>query len=546
MWATPRPSSGTIALGDQVQHAVASPPAPPLTPRATGHPRAGDTVWRAARAHAGGPAAHGQAAEAAAEAGAAARVGRAPAAHTHSMFAPRALQLIDPKRSNNIAISLAQFRAFSSYEDLLRAISRADTTALPAEKLHMLVELMPTPADLTAIAVRPCVRVLAGRDADAVVQGYTGELSELAPAEQFFMAVSKVPRATAKASALLAVLQLGGACKELGARATTLRKACDQVRRTGASSGRGGKVMPPVAPPPLAQAMGSERLASFLTSVLEVGNFMNAVSGLPPSAACARARPHARVVRAAASGDVPRRRGGLHAGLAAEGPALPALRAADTWGAHSARSLAHAAAAPQLTQTRSAATKVTLLEFVLDMLEKKVRQLPPPPAAAPLTRSAGVTWRQGTTESLQFPADLELAEDGARANPLEMQAECRQLHVRQASPALSARASASRAPVACAGAVRGGAHGAGAGAPGAGQRWRDGGAGAGRGHRHAPPQQERQRWQQQQLQRGHCERCGGGGRDSTREWRRAVRACAAAATHTAVQALTRCNVAGCQ
>eukprot|EP00957_Ditylum_brightwellii_P070330 5342896-Ditylum_brightwellii.AAC.1 len=54
------------------------------------------------------------------------------------------VKLIDLKRANNIAISLAQFRSFPNYDELCEAVIAQDTVHLNAEKLQNLQLLLPT------------------------------------------------------------------------------------------------------------------------------------------------------------------------------------------------------------------------------------------------------------------------------------------------------------------------------------------------------------------------------------------------------------------
>ena len=56
--------------------------------------------------------------------------------------------LIDPKRANNIAISLAQFRKFDSYDSLCFAVASLDRENLNAEQLSNMQLLLPTPDEL--------------------------------------------------------------------------------------------------------------------------------------------------------------------------------------------------------------------------------------------------------------------------------------------------------------------------------------------------------------------------------------------------------------
>jgi hypothetical protein len=51
--------------------------------------------------------------------------------------------LIDPRRSNNVSISLAQFKKFANYAALAQALIELDSTFLDLEKLQTLQTLLP-------------------------------------------------------------------------------------------------------------------------------------------------------------------------------------------------------------------------------------------------------------------------------------------------------------------------------------------------------------------------------------------------------------------
>ena len=86
------------------------------------------------------------------------------------------VQLVDGRRANNVNISLAQFKAFKSYDDLADAIVRMDETHLTLEKLQNLQLLLPTAQEMKQL------------------KSYTGPLDKLGQCEKFFLAVSGVPR----------------------------------------------------------------------------------------------------------------------------------------------------------------------------------------------------------------------------------------------------------------------------------------------------------------------------------------------------------------
>ena len=78
--------------------------------------------------------------------------------------------------ANNVNISLAQFKAFKSYDELATAIIRMDETNLTLEKLQNLQLLLPTAQEMKQLKT------------------YTGPTDKLGQCERFFLAVSEVPR----------------------------------------------------------------------------------------------------------------------------------------------------------------------------------------------------------------------------------------------------------------------------------------------------------------------------------------------------------------
>lgn len=61
------------------------------------------------------------------------------------------IQLIDMKRANNVAIALAQFRAFKNFDDLCQAVISLDEENLNCEKLQNMELLLPSLHEKKAI-----------------------------------------------------------------------------------------------------------------------------------------------------------------------------------------------------------------------------------------------------------------------------------------------------------------------------------------------------------------------------------------------------------
>lgn len=220
------------------------------------------------------------------------------------------VRLLEFKRANNVAIGLAQFRQLASHEQVLEAALTFDAARVPVSKLATLQELLPTPEEVAA------------------VRAYDGDPARLAQPERFFLVAGSVPRGGAKLGAVLLAHQFAEQGGELGRSVRALASCCREVR-------------------------ASERLASFLDSILAIGNVMNA---------------------------------GTYKGGAA-GFTLDSLL--------------------KLTHLRSVDARMTLLEFAIEMLEKK-----------------------GSTDPLRFPEDLPHLREACRLAAPDLVRDARQLRVR--------------------------------------------------------------------------------------------------------------------
>lgn len=153
--------------------------------------------------------------------------------------------LLDPKRANNLNISLAQYRKITSgvpplsdaygcgWEALVRAVYALDPLALPRPLLDQLVLLMPTTEDLSA------------------VKAFKGDPSTLMDCDKFYrLLATSVPRFPAKVSAVALRAGFDATAADVSAKAAVLTTACTQVVR-------------------------SSRLQAVLTCVLAIGNVLN-------------------------------------------------------------------------------------------------------------------------------------------------------------------------------------------------------------------------------------------------------------------------------
>lgn len=146
--------------------------------------------------------------------------------------------LIDPKRANNIAIALAQFRAFLNYDDLVMAVASLNQKHLNIENLTNMQLLLPTQEEMDTL------------------RQLNGQSDSLGRAELFFLSVMKVPRFSQKLTAFRYSLQFDEQVQSLSSSLQVLAKACTEV-------------------------IENEKLAFLLRRLLAIGNIMNESSGKP-------------------------------------------------------------------------------------------------------------------------------------------------------------------------------------------------------------------------------------------------------------------------
>ena len=146
--------------------------------------------------------------------------------------------LIDPKRANNIAIALAQFRAFVNYDDLVMAVASLNQEHLNVENLTNMQLLLPTQEEMDTL------------------RQLNGQSDGLGRAELFFLSVMKVPRFSQKLATIKYYLQFDDLVRSLSSSLQVLAKACTEV-------------------------IENEKLAFLLRRLLAIGNIMNESSGKP-------------------------------------------------------------------------------------------------------------------------------------------------------------------------------------------------------------------------------------------------------------------------
>ncbi|KAL7550684.1 hypothetical protein ACHAWF_013903 [Thalassiosira exigua] len=150
----------------------------------------------------------------------------------------RPTSLIDPKRANNIAIALAQYRAFPTFDDLCLAVASLDGKHLNIEKLSNMQLLLPKPEE------------------ERCMKSFKGRSEGLGRAENWFIATMKIPRFAQKLAAFKYLLQFDEQTESLKSSLNKLAKACDEV-------------------------VESKKLAGILRRLLAIGNLMNESAGKP-------------------------------------------------------------------------------------------------------------------------------------------------------------------------------------------------------------------------------------------------------------------------
>jgi hypothetical protein len=146
--------------------------------------------------------------------------------------------LIDLKRANNIAISLAQFKAFHDYDALCQSVVSMDSSNLNVEKLQNMQALLPTTDEVRRM------------------KSYKGGRESLGRCEHFFLAVAKIPRFGQKLYSFVSSLQFTDLVNELKDSLHLIKNACDEIT-------------------------SNRNLAGMLRRLLAVGNLVNEGAGKP-------------------------------------------------------------------------------------------------------------------------------------------------------------------------------------------------------------------------------------------------------------------------
>ena len=151
----------------------------------------------------------------------------------------KVVSLIDPKRSYNVTIALAQFRYFADdFNKLCLAVLELDREHLNAERVNNIILLLPTPDEIRQVS------------------SFKGDVSSLGKCERFFSSIIAHPGVAEGASCFAVIMGFDAVVEDLSEKLNCVTVACDQVVK-------------------------SEKLASLLKRVLAVGNLMNEGAGRP-------------------------------------------------------------------------------------------------------------------------------------------------------------------------------------------------------------------------------------------------------------------------
>ena len=143
------------------------------------------------------------------------------------------VRLLDPKRSRNVSIALAQFKEFDNYGVVANAVSNFDLAQLPLQKLEALADALPL--DYEARRLQQ-YRLKRGENLDEP--------------EKFMLALSRCPNVRDKVMAMIFAETLQLKYLDLTTGITLIERAS-------------------------LEAMGSKRLARLLEIILAIGNVLN-------------------------------------------------------------------------------------------------------------------------------------------------------------------------------------------------------------------------------------------------------------------------------
>lgn len=146
--------------------------------------------------------------------------------------------LLDPRRSYNLAISLAQFKSFPTFNDLVDSVTSLDMSKLSLQQVQILVTLLPSKDEIKGIS------------------SYNGPQSELGKVERFFLAISKSPSFSKILRCFVFISQFDENSENMKETLETLERACKDI-------------------------VGSQKLCDVLKLLLAIGNLVNEGAGKP-------------------------------------------------------------------------------------------------------------------------------------------------------------------------------------------------------------------------------------------------------------------------
>ena len=151
------------------------------------------------------------------------------------------VSLIDAKRSYNIAISIAQFKSFQTYDDLCAAVVSLDSSKLNCEQLQRMTALLPSQDEIKSL------------------REYKGQENSLGRAEKFLLAISRIPNFSQKLQNFAFILQFPDIANELREALIGLGTACKDI-------------------------VNNKNLANIMKRLLAIGNLLNEGAGHPKAA----------------------------------------------------------------------------------------------------------------------------------------------------------------------------------------------------------------------------------------------------------------------
>jgi hypothetical protein len=151
------------------------------------------------------------------------------------------VSLIDAKRSYNIAISIAQFKSFQTYDDLCAAVVSLDSSKLNCEQLQRMTALLPSQDEIKSL------------------REYKGQENSLGRAEKFLLAISRIPNFSQKLQNFAFILQFPDIANELREALIGLGTACKDI-------------------------VNNKNLANIMKRLLAIGNLLNEGAGNPKAA----------------------------------------------------------------------------------------------------------------------------------------------------------------------------------------------------------------------------------------------------------------------